>query len=93
MLDDKPLQELEVGFRELDVAPQQRVDGVWAERKGRDALVQLADGDGRVVAGFGDRLDEVPVAARDPTDAQAGERVGFAEGAGGEGVGVAWSLS
>ena len=55
----------------------------------RNALIQLADRDGGVVADFGDLLDQVAVAARDPADAQAGEGVGFAEGAGGDGVCVA----
>lgn len=89
MLEDESFKELEVRFRQLDVPPQQSVDGLRAKSERRNALVQLTDRDGRVIADFGDLLDEVLIAAGDPADADAGERVGFAEGAGGYGVGVA----
>lgn len=65
------------------------MDRIRTQRKRRHALIQLTDRDGRVVADFGDLLDEVAVAARDPADAEAREGVGFAEGAGGDGVCVA----
>lgn len=62
---------------------------IRTQRERRNALIQLTDGNSSVVADFGDLLDELAVAARNPADAEACERVGFAEGAGGDGVGVA----
>lgn len=62
---------------------------IRTQRKRRNALVQLADRDGGVVADFGDLLDELAVTARDPADAETCQGVGFAEGAGGDGVCVA----
>lgn len=61
---------------------------IRTQRKRRNALIQLADRNSGVVADFGNLLDEVAVAARDPADAEARERVGFAERASGDGVRV-----
>jgi hypothetical protein len=62
---------------------------IRTQRESRNALVQLTHRDGGVVADFGDLLDEGAVAARDPADAETCQGVGFAEGAGGDGVCVA----
>lgn len=59
---------------------------IRTQRKRRNALIQLADRNSGVVTDFGNLLDKVAVAARDPADAEARERVGFTERAGGDGV-------
>jgi hypothetical protein len=63
VLDDKALKELQIRFCELNIPAQQSVDSLRTQRKCRDALVQLADGDGGVIADFGDALNEVFITA------------------------------
>lgn len=89
MLDNKPLQQRKIPLCQRDVSPKQRMNCIRTQRESRNTLIQLADRDGGVVPDFGDLFDEVAVAARDPADAQAREGVGFAEGAGSDGVCVA----
>lgn len=89
MLDNKPLKQRKITLRKRNISPQQCMNRIRAQRERRNTLIQLTDRDGSVIADFGDLLDEVAVAARDPADAEAREGVGFAEGAGGDGVCVA----
>lgn len=91
MLDYESLKLLQILLRELDVPPKQCVDGVWAERKRCYALVQLADGDGGVVSHLCNLFDCLSVATGNPTDTNAGERVGLTQGTGGDGVGISWN--
>ena len=86
MLDNKPLQQSKIGLRKSNIPSQQRMNRIRTQRKRRNALIQLADRDSGVVTDFGNLLDKVAVAARDPADAEARERVGFTERAGGDGV-------
>ena len=62
------------------------MDRIRTQSESCNTLIQLADRDSGVVTDFGNLLDKVAVAARDPADAEARERVGFTERAGGDGV-------
>ena len=86
MLDNKPLQQSKISLRKSNIPSQQRMNRIRTQRKRRNALIQLADRNSGVVTDFGNLLDKVAVAARDPADAEARERVGFTERAGGDGV-------
>ena len=86
MLDNKPLQQRKISLRQSDIPSQQRMNRVRTQSERRNALVQLTDRDGGIVANFGDLLDEVAVAACDPANAETRQGVGFAKGAGGDGV-------
>ena len=89
MLDKKPLKQREIRLRKRNIPSKQRMDRIRSQSESRNALIQLANRDSSVVTDFSDLLDKVAVAARDPADAEARERVGFAERAGGDGVCVA----
>lgn len=85
---DKGVHEREVRLREPDVARQQRVDAAVAERKRRNLVVDLAHADARVLSRPRACFHDLGRARSDPAHADAGQSVGFGEGAGGDGFGV-----
>jgi hypothetical protein len=89
MLDDESLKQRKISLRQTNIPSQQSMNRIWTQRECRHTLVQLTHRDGSVVADFGNLLDEFSVAARNPANAEAREGVGFAEGAGGDGICVA----
>ena len=73
MLDNKPLKQRKIGFRQSNIPAQQSMNRIRTQRKRRNALIKLTNRNSSIVADFSDLLDEFAVAACDPADAETRE--------------------